>query len=80
MIRLDAATVLLQWASGGLLFGWVTTRRREVGIGYGWTVRGAYLLMAGGAVWAGIALEPVPVRDGAAIGVAAATALALGVS
>ena len=31
MIRLDAATVLLQWAGGGLLFLWVTTRRREVG-------------------------------------------------
>ena len=31
MIRLDGATVLLQWATGGLLFLWVTTRRREVG-------------------------------------------------
>ena len=44
MISLDAATVLLQWAVGGLLFLWVTTRRREVGIGYGWLLRAVYLL------------------------------------
>ena len=40
VIDLDAATVLLQWATGGLLFLWVTTRRREVGLGYGWLMRG----------------------------------------
>jgi hypothetical protein len=34
MIRLDAASFLLQWATGGLFFTWVTTRRREVGLGY----------------------------------------------
>ena len=28
MIRLDAATFLLQWATGGLFFLWVTTRRK----------------------------------------------------
>ena len=50
MIRLDVATVLLQWAVGGLLFLWVTTRGREVGIGYGWLVRGTYILMAAGAL------------------------------
>ena len=38
----DGATVLLQWAAGGLLFLWVTTRRREVGLGYGWLLRGVY--------------------------------------
>ncbi len=54
MIRLDAATVLLQWATGGLLFLWVTTRRREVGIGYGWLVRGVYLLMAAAALFVGL--------------------------
>ena len=63
MFRLDAATVLLQWAGGGLLFLWVTTRRRQVGIGYGWLLRGTYGLMAVGAVWAGLAFQPVPVRD-----------------
>ena len=40
MIDLDAASVLLQWATGGLFFLWVTTRRREVSLGYGWTMRG----------------------------------------
>ena len=53
MIRLDAATVLLQWATGGLLFLWVTTRRRQVGIGYGWLLRSVYALLAAGAVAAG---------------------------
>ena len=38
-VKLDAATFLLQWAIGGLLFLWVTTRRREVGLGYGWLLR-----------------------------------------
>ena len=38
----DGATFLLQWATGGLLFLWVTTRRREVGLGYGWLMRGIY--------------------------------------
>jgi len=47
MIRLDAATVLLQWATGGLLFLWVTTRRRQVGIGYGWLLRGVYATLRG---------------------------------
>jgi hypothetical protein len=63
VIRLDAATLLLQWATGGLLFLWVTTRRREVGIGYGWLLRGIYLLMAAGSVFVGQRLEPVLVRD-----------------
>ncbi len=43
MIDFDAASLLLQWATGGLLFLWVTTRRREVGLGYGWLMRGIYL-------------------------------------
>jgi len=80
VIRLDAATVLLQWAAGGLAFLWVTTRRREVGIGYGWLLRGTYLLMAAGAVWAGVALEPVPVREVSSALVAVAAGVALVVS
>jgi len=48
-MRLDAATVLLQWATGGLFFLWVTTRRREVGLGYGWLLRGVFLLIAAAA-------------------------------
>jgi hypothetical protein len=81
MIRLDAASVLLQWATGGLLFLWVTTRRREVSLGYGWLMRATYLLMAVGAAYVGIAvIEPVWVRDLASIGVALAAGVALAVS
>jgi hypothetical protein len=80
VIRLDAATVLLQWATGGLLFLWVTTRRREVGLGYGWLLRGVYGAMAAGALAAGRWLEPVAVRDAAAAGVVVAAMVALVVS
>ncbi|MGH9276447.1 MAG: hypothetical protein ACRDZU_17515 [Acidimicrobiales bacterium] len=81
MIRLDAATVLLQWAVGGLVFLWVTTRRREVSLGYGWLMRGTYLVMAAGAVLTGLRYgEEVPVRDAASAGVVLATLAALGVS
>jgi hypothetical protein len=81
VIRLDAATVLLQWATGGLLFLWVTTRRREVGIGYGWLLRAVYGILALGAAAVGLLLvDPVPARDVASVGVAAATTAALTVS
>jgi hypothetical protein len=63
VIRLDAATVLLQWATGGLFFLWFTTRRREVGLGYGWLLRGTYLLMAAGALACGLAFGTLPVRE-----------------
>ena len=78
MISLDAASVLLQWATGGLFFLWITTRRREVSLGYGWTMRGTYLLLAAGASYVGIfVLEPLPVRDIASVGVTIATGVAL---
>jgi hypothetical protein len=81
VIRLDAATVLLQWAVGGLFFLWVTTRRREVSLGYGWLMRGTYLLMAAGAVLTGLRYgEDVPVRDAASAGVVLASLAALHVS
>ena len=80
MIDLDAATVLLQWAAGGLFFLWVTSRRREVGIGYGWMMRTTFGLIAAGGVAAGLALDPVPVREVAGAGMVAATAVALVVS
>jgi hypothetical protein len=81
VIRLDAATVLLQWAVGGLLFLWVTTRRREVGIGYGWLLRGVYLVLAAGAVATGrVTGRSVPVRDVSAALVAVAALAALVVS
>jgi len=81
MIRLDAATVLLQWAVGGLFFCWVTTRRREVSLGYGWLLRGTYGLIALGALVTGLRYgEPVPVRDVASAGVVLGTLVALVVS
>ena len=80
MIGLDGATVLLQWAAGGLLFLWVTTRRREVGIGYGWLLRSVYGVMALGAFAVGVWLDPVPVREASSLAVAAAAGVALAVS
>jgi len=80
VIRVDSATVLLQWAVGGLFFLWFTTRRRMVGIGYGWLLRGTYLLLALGGFACGVAFGVEPVREVASIGVAAAALFALVVS
>lgn len=80
MIRLDAATVLLQWSVGGLAFLWFTTRRREVGIGYGWLLRGIYLLMAAVAAVIGIRFGVVWARDLSSAAVCAAALFALLVS
>jgi hypothetical protein len=80
MIALDAATVLLQWSVGGLFFAWFTTRRRAVGLGYGWLLRGVYLVIALGAVFTGQVTQPSVVRDVSAAGVALATGAALVVS
>ena len=78
MIDFDAASVLLLWATGGLLFLWVTTRRREVSLGYGWLMRGTYLLMAGGAAYIGLfVIEPMVVRDASSVGVVLASGYAL---
>jgi hypothetical protein len=76
MIDLDAASFLLQWATGGLLFLWVTTRHRLVGLGYGWLLRGTYGLLALGALVVGLIFEPQPVRDLASAGVVVASAVA----
>ncbi|HIE66697.1 MAG: hypothetical protein ABGY22_11325 [Acidimicrobiales bacterium] len=80
MIDLDAATFLLQWAVGGLFFMWLTGRRREVGIGYGWTIRITFGLMAVGGVVVGLLFDPVPVRDASALAVVVATVVAMVVS
>lgn len=80
MIRLDAATVMLQWATGGLFFLWITTRRREVGLGYGWLLRGTYLLFAVGSVALGVLFRTVPVREVSSVLVVVASGVALAVS
>ncbi len=54
MVELNAATLLAGWVGGGWLFLWVTTRRREVGLGYGWLMRPIYLLLAAGSVTLGV--------------------------
>ena len=72
--------MLLQWAVGGLFFLWVTGRRREVGVGYGWLLRGTYLAIGSGALAAAAVIGWVPVRDVAAGVAVVATAVALWVS
>jgi hypothetical protein len=80
VIRLEAATVLLQWATGGMLFCWFTTRHRVVGLGYGWLLRGVYFCFAAGALAAGLAFGVNPVREAASAGVAIACLVGLAVS
>jgi hypothetical protein len=63
VIRLEAATVLLQWAVGGMAFCWFTTRRRLVGLGYGWLLRGVYATIAFGALAAGLFTDANLVRE-----------------
>jgi hypothetical protein len=81
VIGFDGASLLLQWATGGLLFLWVTTRRREVSVGYGWLMRGVFAAMAAGAFYVGaFVIDPLVVRDLSSLGVALAAATALVVS
>jgi hypothetical protein len=82
VIDLEAATVLLQWATGGMAFCWFTTRRREVGLGYGWLLRGTYALIAFGAVACGVRFDSNPLRDvaAAAAGVTCVVVLAISIA
>ncbi len=80
MIELSAATFCLQWATGGLAFLWVTTRRREVGIGYGWLMRASYGSIAAIGVFAGIRYDDAPIREAFGVAVVVATSVALVVS
>ena len=80
VISLDAATVLLQWATGGMLFCWFTTRRRIASLGYGWLLRGVYFMFAAGSLAAGISFGVVPVREAASVGVMVSCVVALVVS
>jgi len=70
VIKLDAATVLLQWATGGLIFLWYTTRKHEMGAGYGWLLRGSFAVIAAGGAAAGFATHTVMAREVASIAVA----------
>ena len=72
MIELEAATLLVGWAAGGWSFLWVTTRRREVGLGYGWLMRGVFLALAAGSLVTAFASEPTWSRDAATLAFIAA--------
>lgn len=63
MIEVHGATVLAMWATGGFGFLWVTTRRREVGIGYGWTMRLTYIAVAAIALATGLMAGPFWPRE-----------------
>jgi hypothetical protein len=83
-MRLDLASVLLQWATGGLLGLWVTERHGLVGVGYGWLLRGVFGVLAIGAIAAGIADADAgtgaALRDGGAMVLVAAVLAAQTVS
>jgi hypothetical protein len=80
VIRLDAATVLLQWAAGIMLFGWVTTRHRLISLGYGWLLRGTSFVLALGALACAVAFGSAPVLTVSAGLTALACGLGLAVS
>jgi len=67
VIRLDAATVLLQWAVGGSFFLWFTTHRHQVSAGYGWLLRVTYAVIALGGVAAAFATEVIVAREACAV-------------
>lgn len=74
---LDAGTVLLQWAAGGLFFTWVTTRRREVSLGYGWLMRSTYAVIGLLGLIAGARWSPHLGRELASTGFLVLTGWAL---
>jgi hypothetical protein len=83
-MRLDLASVMLQWATGGLLGLWVTSRHRLLGVGYGWLLRSVFAGLAIAAIAVGIADADhgagATLRDAGAIVLVVAALLALLVS
>ena len=71
---------MIQWATGGLFFLWMTTRRREVGLGYGWLQRITFIIFGIIALVAAFYTTWVPVRDIANVGMIVASSVALWVS
>ena len=80
MIDLDAATVLLQWSTGSLFFLWLTGKRREVGIGYGWTIRITFGIILAGSIFAGFTQGELLLREIFSIGMMMAVLAAMAVS
>ena len=83
-MQLDLGTFLLQWATGGLAFLWLTTRRRIVSLGYGWLLRGVYGALGAFAVWAELHTDHSGLGHAVflagAVGLVAGAALALAMS
>tara|TARA_B100001778_G_scaffold52762_1_gene39918 strand:+ start:5584 stop:6441 length:858 start_codon:yes stop_codon:yes gene_type:complete len=80
MIDFQASTFLLQWATGGLLFLWVSGKTRLIGLGFGWTIRITYLVIAGIGLIVGMMGETLWLREISSIGLLTATSFALLVS
>ena len=80
MIDFQASTFLLQWATGGLLFLWVSSKTRLIGLGFGWTIRITYLVIAGIGLVVGVMGERLWLREISNIGLLMATSFALLVS
>ena len=69
-MRLEAATFLLQWATGGIAFLWFTLRSQEISSGYSKLLRGVFGSLAIFAVAAGFFFDKVLIRELAGIAVA----------
>ena len=69
-MRLDAATFLLQWSTGGLAFLWFTLRSKEISLGYSKLLRATYGVLAALGVAAGFYYDRVLIREVAGIVVA----------
>ena len=69
-MRLDAATFLLQWSTGGLAFLWFTLRSKEISLGYSKLLRATYGVLAVLGVAAGFYFDAVIIRE--VVGVAVA--------
>ena len=80
MIDFQASTFLLQWATGGLLFLWVSSKTRLIGLGFGWTTRITYLVIAGIGLVVGVMGDTLWLREISTIGLLLATSFALLVS
>ena len=80
MIDFQASTFLLQWATGGLLFLWVSSKTRLIGLGFGWTTRITYLVIAGIGLVVGVMGDTLWFREISNMGLLMATSFTLLVS
>ena len=69
-MRLDAATFLLQWSTGGLAFLWFTLRSKEISLGYSKLLRATYGVLAVLGVASGFYFDQVLIREIAGVAVA----------